>query len=318
MPRRSHAPLKFKSSENSKEDLKTNQTNKTFIVKNFSEPLRNNPNPNAQIKNKVKLGTVLNASQKNADWYLVGQSDELKGWISARAVDAFDEISAEKIYLQIAEESYRQDMNFEKASELADFLNRAIRETKTTTTKARLEFLRLLTVKQALKAFPLDKRESSPYSDFLRVNKEIIIYNQPNAEWIITSKAFWDLQRKYSSLPIAEEIAWEASQNPLPGECGSDLVCMIFYVRMTKAEYLRLYPDGRKSVEALEEMADLLEKIFNNSKASFYDQKDSSYKTEFFELIVELEKIVARSNSAKKEKVLQQLKKISERFTMAN
>jgi hypothetical protein len=284
-----------------------------FIVKLISEPLRDAPSINARVISKVELGTVLNVFQKNVDWYGVYQSNGLIGWISANTVEAFDKDSAEKIYLQIAEKNYGQNIGFEQASELASFLSRAIRGVRTREIKARLEFLYLLTVRQALRKITSDNKQLAQYKDFLRANEGIIVYNEPNAEWIVISKVFWDLQRKYSDLPIADEIAWEASQNPLPGNCEGDLVCMLFYIRMTKAEYLRLYPNGVKSAKALDELNSLFEEIINMDKKAFYSLNDSNYKVEFSELIAELGTIVARLKLTKKEEVLHRLKEISEK-----
>jgi len=53
---------------------------------------------------------------------------------------------------------------------------------------------------------------------------------------------------------------WEALQNPLPVRCEGDFVCMLFYICVTKTEYLKFYPDKVKSAEALDELDSFFEK----------------------------------------------------------
>jgi hypothetical protein len=273
-----------------------------LIVTTISEPLRSTPNPNAEIIDKIKLGTSLSAFGKSDGWYLVRYSNGLEGWISAYAVAAFDK--TEKLMLQISERNYNEQIDFNQALELTEFLTQAINQSTTPEAKAKLELLKLRTIKQALTKISPNDQKQEPYRDFLKKYKEIIVYDEVNSKWIVTSKAFWNLEKKYSGLPIADEIAWEAAQNPLPGKCEGDLVCMLFQIRVTNAEYLRLFPNGTKSTEALEKLISSLEEIISNG--NIYPVS----KDQFSDLMIELKTIVTRLNLAKKEQAQRQLQAI--------
>jgi hypothetical protein len=206
--------------------------------------------------------------------------------------------------LQISERNYNEQIDFNQALELTEFLTQAINQSTTPEAKAKLELLKLRTIKQALTKISPNDQKQEPYRNFLKKYKEIIVYDEVNSKWIVTSKAFWNLERKYSGLPIADEIAWEAAQNPLPGKCEGDLVCMLFQIRVTNAEYLRLFPNGTKSTEALEKLISSLEEIISNG--NIYPVS----KDQFSDLMIELKTIVTRLNLAKKEQAQRQLQAI--------
>lgn len=117
---------------------------------------------------------------------------------------------------------------------------------------AELELQSYRVLRKSLEAVPFRQSDRSPYQEWLQREAFRIIYNGPAGEWIVRSESLWDLQKRYASLPIAEEIAWEAATNPLPGECEGYLPCYLYWINSREGRYLGLYPRGAHAGQAME------------------------------------------------------------------
>jgi len=311
---------------------KTGNTNKTvekpiettaelpqIIVTTFSVPVRTQAKPDAPMLSNVKLGTVLRVTEKNPAWYKVQYSTGGKtstGWVSANSVNDLNAAGKTEIYRQIVERNYKPQMDFESASEFYEFTSKVGGDLDTSDKSADIELKRLLALRSALKTIPADKRETSPYKDFLKAQEKEIVYNEPVGQWLVASNQFWDLHSKYKKSVVSDTIAWEAANNPLPGECAGYVNCYLFDMRMRFGEYLNLHPNGKNSAEALKNMTDYLSPIVADlqQKAVYNGPSDVTDRAEFNNLIAELRTIVARLPFVEKEKALQQLRQIAEAY----
>jgi hypothetical protein len=290
-----------------------------IIVTDVAARIRSQAKSSAPELSQAKLGTVLQVSQKTPAWYKVQFTSGAKtssGWISANSVNDLNSAGKEQIYRQIADRYYKNDgMNFSTASELYEFLTRASSESGNSDS-AELELKRLLALRSALKAVPSGKAGENPYRQFLKTHEKSVVYSEPSGEWMVISSLFWDLHKKYEKSPLADQIAWEGAQNPLPGECEGYVNCNLFYTRMTLGEYLSLHPNGKRSLEALNNLSDSLEPIVTSltTKSGYTGPTDVTDRAEFNNLIAELRTIVSRLPLTEKEKSLQHLKKIAEGF----
>ena len=93
--------------------------------------------------------------------------------------------------------------------------------------------------------------DGPPYKSWTDEREKEIVYSEPAGQWYVHSNVFWSLQTKYKDLPVAERIAWEASQTPLPGECEGYLPCYLYKETVTSGRYLKLYPRGAHADAAL-------------------------------------------------------------------
>ncbi len=167
----------------------------------------------------VKLGKILPVAEKNAGSYLVQYAEGKSGWISAAYAKDFDAANREKIYREIADKySKNKKLDFATAVEVAEFLKVAPAFVRSNESQADLKIKRLRILATALKAIPVGKGGQFPYKNFLRASEKEVVYSEPSGEWYVRSDLFWELRSKYNELPIAEEIAWEAAKNPIPGE----------------------------------------------------------------------------------------------------
>ncbi|MGI8467494.1 MAG: SH3 domain-containing protein [Pyrinomonadaceae bacterium] len=290
-----------------------------FIVTDVSAQIRTQAKANAPELSKVKLGTVLNVSQKSASWYKVQFSNGAKtsvGWIPASSVGSLDAANKPQIYSQVANRYYKPDMDFATSSALYEFLTRSKPEFETSDSAADLELKRLLALRAALKTIPASAKTDAPYKDFLKAHDKEIVYSEPSGEYLVASNLFWGWQKKEKAAPLADQIAWEGEQNPLPGECEGYVNCHLFYARMTSGEYLNLHPTGKHNLEALTNLTNLLQPIVADldAKQIYNGPTDVTDRAEFNNLIAELRTIVSRLPLTKKEKTLQQLKKVAEGF----
>ena len=289
------------------------------IVTDMFVPIRSLAKSTAPELKKVKLGTVLDVSQKSSSWYKVKYSTGTKtstGWIPANAVGNFDSSKEPQIYTQVANRHYKSGMDFATSSALYEFLTDKQSDFESSDSSGDLQLKRLLALRSALKAIPSGAKDSEPYKSFLASHKKEIVYSEPSGENLVISKLFWDLHQKYPKSSLADEIAWEGAKNPLPGECEGYVNCHLFYARMTSGEYLSLHPTGKRSSEALTNLTNILEPIVADvdAKKVYNGPTDVTDRAEFNNLLAELRTIVSRLPLTEKEKTLQQLKKIAEGF----
>lgn len=290
------------------------------IVIVTSARVRAEPNTNAAEVRRMKLGTLVKVVEENPSWYKVefsGSSKPSSGWMSKQIANDFDENKRTEIYRQIVERNYKEEkMSFADAAELYDFLSRAQNELTNSNTASEISFKRLLALRSALKAVPSGKNDEKPYSEFLKANNKNVTYSEPSGEWYVRSESLWELQKKYPKDPIAEEIAWTAAQNPLPGECEGYINCYLFFLRETDGEYLTLYPNGKYAEQSLKNIQSLLEPISADlkDKSVYNGPSDVSDRAEFNRLVSELRSIVSRLpfSEIEKQKTIQQLNKIAE------
>jgi hypothetical protein len=165
------------------------------------------------------------------------------------------------------------------------------------------EFTRLKTLQAALAKIPMEKQEKEPHKSFLRKNENDITYSEPSGQWYLRSDRFWELLDKNSSLPIAEDIAWTAAQNPIPGECEGYINCYVYIVTVTDGRYLSYYPNGKHSKQALSAIVERLEPLAADD--SQYDgPTEVSDRAELQKTLAELRNQISGSNNDDKAKAL--------------
>ncbi len=302
---------------------KTTEKNSTefpqIIVTTFSVPVRSQAKSDAPTVSNVKLGTVLRVTEKNPAWYKVQYSAGGKtstGWISANSVNDLNASGKTEIYHQIVERNYKPQMDFASATEIYEFLSKVDKDLDSSDKSADLELKRLLVLRSALKNIPFDKKETTPFKEFIKAQENEIVYSEPSGTWLVVSNQFWDLHNKYKKSTVSDTIAWEAATNPLPGECEGYVNCYLFDLRMRFGEYLNLHPNGKNAAEALKNVTDYLSPIVADSqqKKIYNGPTDVTDRAEFNNLIAELRTIIARLGFVEKEKTLQQLRQIAEAY----
>jgi hypothetical protein len=176
------------------------------------------------------------------------------------------------------------------------------------------EYNRLVKLSSDLKKMPFDRYEKEPYRSFIRRNRKDIVYSDPAGQWFVRQNRFWDLQKKYAKLPIADDIAWSAAETPLPGECEGYVNCYMYSIRSSYGEYLRLYPNGKHSKKAVERIVEYQQYMAGDDYASYTPPEDAADKRELKKMIAEVRGILNKAAPASKAKALEQLAVIETRF----
>jgi hypothetical protein len=207
-------------------------------------------------------------------------------------------------------------LDFTTAGEVSDFLRTAHVLVRSDHLKAELALKRLQILSAAMKAVPFGKSDQPPYKAYLQSHDKEVVYSEPAGAWYVRSDLFWELHNKYIELPIGEDIAWAAAQNPIPGECEGYINCQLYVLRAMEGEYLNFYPNGKYTRRALELVtASLALMVANmNNKNAFTPLADISDRAEFNRFLTELRTIVSKVPDADKAKSLQQINLLGEGY----
>lgn len=301
-----------------------------FLTTAFDVNLREDPSVSASAVGQVKLGTVCRAIEKTPTkqrlgnkqdfWYRVETTGATskRGWIFGGFLRQVDNAKRETTYREIAADRVKAaGKSFSNYVELYEFLTRIQPELKTQSIAAELSLTRLLALKNALANIPIEKQEQPLYKNFTAAQDENIVYSEPAGQWFVRSDLFWNLAKKYRNVPaISDRIAWEAAQNPLPGECEGYLNCYLFLLLTTHGEYLKQYPKGVKASESLKTIRDMLSPIASDAskKEVYTPPADVSDKAEFYKTIADLRIIISKTGFYEKDAVLRQLNQIAEGY----
>jgi hypothetical protein len=271
----------------------------------------------------MKLGTILPLLETTpgaAPWYKVQLppgSKATTGWMSSTVAGSFDGAKAEATYRQLATKNFKKTgMSFADGVEVYEFLTRVMPEIKTNETAAELGLKRLQSLAAALDAIPIMKSEEKQYKDFTATHDKEIVYSEPAGRWFVRADLLWDLRKKYSRSPLAEEIAWTAARTSLPGECEGYVNCYLYLMRETDGEYLDLYPSGKHAQEALKNITTYLQPIVADLKEKkiYTGPSDLSDRAEYNKLLAELRNIISRLPLVDKDRPLRQISLLAEAY----
>lgn len=293
-----------------------------IIVSVVSGRVRSKPNLKSNILKQMTIGSVLPMIKENNRWFkvsLAGEGEKKKtGWISKSIALKFDEADSDYIFKRITDRYFkRRFLTFKTAKELLEFLGAAADKSTVSDIKGDLRLKRLLALSSALEAItPLKAR--SPYKEFIAKYKREIVYSEPYGQWFVRSELFWKLHDRYENFKIGEEIAWEASINPLPSECEGYINCYLDILLITTGKYLNLYPEGKYGRQALRDIIDMFDAIVADLNRGdwFYIMKDDERdKAGFRKRLSQIRKIILKTPYMEKSRALKQISKIAEGHT---
>jgi hypothetical protein len=288
--------------------------------------VRNSPDTASEEVARLQLGTVveeLERSQEKAKvgasedfWHLVSAPGGARGWVFGGLVAPFDPAGRDAVYLGLANERLANPAaTFADLSELVRFLDRAAREVKARNTLAELELARLVALARSLAALPFEHMGEQPYKAWTDEREKEVVYSDPAGQWYVRQELFWNLQRKYAGLPVAERAAWEGAQTPMPGECEGYLPCYLYMEIESNGKYLKLYPRGAHADAALDSLSEMLGHIVEGMRGSnspYEVPRDD--RANFLKSLAALRAQLALVPAAKKARVLGQLDAIAKRF----
>lgn len=108
-----------------------------------------------------------------------------------------------------------------------------------------------------LQAIPFEK-PTAEIERWLKRHDALIVYSEPAGQWLISPNLLDGVHRQYKASRAADEIAWLAVDNGIPGECEGYIPCYANGLNTLHGEYLRLHPRGTHGKEALDQIDESL------------------------------------------------------------
>ncbi len=288
--------------------------------------LRERPDADSAEVGRLQLGLVVEELERSAEkarvgsaeahWHRVSAPGGAGGWVFGSLVAPFDPARRDETYLRLSSERLSNAAaTFPELSELVRFLDRAAKEVTRPDARAELELTRLLALGRSLASIAIEDLEKPPYKPWVKEHEPEIVYSEPAGQWYVRSELLWNLRRKYAALPVAERIAWEAAQTPLPGECEGYLPCYIYKETETNGLYLKLYPRGAHADRALASLSEFLGHVTEDLRgANPVFEVPSEDRASFGKSVATLRAQLALVPAAKKARVVGQLDEIARRF----
>jgi hypothetical protein len=286
--------------------------------------VRKSPDTASEEAGRLPLGSVveeLGRSQEKAKvgasedfWYMVSAPDGTRGWVFGALTAPFDASRREEIYTRLAlERAGKADATFADSSELVRFAERAAKEATRRDSRAELEFARLRALARSVTFLSGGERQNEDYKQQWKdAHDSEIVYSEPSGEWYVRAQLFWDLQSMYKDTAVAERVAWEAAATPLPGECEGDVTCNLYYLSETSGRYLKLYPRGAHSADALKSLDETLGAVLADSRsANHMYEVPSASDADFTKTLATLRRQLTPAATPAAARVLKQLDEIA-------
>jgi len=283
--------------------------------------VRKSPQVSAEEIVRLKLGTVVNAVARSANqdsvagktdyWYRVNLANGETGWLFGGLLLDYTAGQRQQLVSQIIEARLKaENTDFADRQEIYNLAASSLTEVKDVGTRAEFELLKTLALANSALAVPSEQTNKSPYREWLKAHNVEVVQNEFAGGYQLRSDVLWDLEKKYHNLPIADRIAWEASQAFPPSDCEGDEVCHAF-IEEGEIRYLSLHPTGAHVAEALKNIADVLtdEVIkFANDKGG--DKYAIEQRTDLKKLLASLRLALAKTTAPEKNDVLIKLNQI--------
>jgi len=283
--------------------------------------LRKSPQVSSDEIVRLKLGTVVNAIARSTNqdtvagktdyWYRVNLPNGDTGWLFGGLLLDSNAGQRQELVRQIIEARLKaENTDFADRQEIYNLAASSLTDAKDVNTRAEFELLKTLALANSALAIPSEQNNKSPYREWLKVHGPEVVLNEFAGGYQIRSDVLWNLEKKYHNLPIADRIAWEASQAFPPSDCEGDEVCHVFLYE-GEIKYLGLHPTGVHASEALKNIADVLtdEVIkFANDKGG--DKYVVEQRIDLKKVLASLRLALAKTTAPEKNDVLKRLNQI--------
>jgi hypothetical protein len=227
--------------------------------------LRATPAPDALAIAQLPLGTeLIDAGPAGLDktWIRVRLADNREGWILSNLTRTLDPVWRWPTFDRIISERLgRKGDGFAASAELVAFIGRVAPEYTDPDGRGRVELSRIRAMAATVKAIPMSGGRREPYASWLASKKTEVVYDEPGGRWILAPVSLWDMHAQQARTTSADDIAWFAVGNGLPGECEGFVPCYLVARNRMQGEYLRRHPGGAHAGEAvgvLKSTADVL------------------------------------------------------------
>lgn len=105
---------------------------------------------------------------------------------------------------------------------------------------------------RALLALDFDTSQKPQIAAWLKKHDNEVVYSENSGMFLVIQDRIWELYEKSKTSPLAEEIAWEAANTYLAGECEGYLACYTEADLRGIGRFLGDFPKSRRAKEAVE------------------------------------------------------------------
>jgi hypothetical protein len=274
--------------------------------------LRQTPSASATVVAYLPLGTeVTEVGPLGLDktWLHVKLADNREGWLLAtltRLVEPSRRTAT--VEAIIVDRLGRRGDGPPACIEVVDLIERESAAVNDPQTAARFDLYHLRAVSTVLAAIRLNLGKRDPYMSWLDRHKSLVAYDEPGGRWLLSNAAVWQIHDQHPEAAAADEIAWLAVTNGLPGECQGSLVCYVDTLNKLDGEYLRRHPTGRHADDAAARIKDAADQLGAGIKThSVYVFDKTRDCTGFTRSVDALAASIAAATCGNRNEVLQSL-----------
>jgi hypothetical protein len=284
---------------------------------------RRGPQAAAQEIMRLKLGTVVSAiartnrqdtiGGKTDYWYRVNLPNGVTGWLFGGLLLDYDASQRQQLLSQLIEARLKaENTTFADRQEIYNLAASEISEAGDANTRGEFELLKLLALANWAGSVPDNMRNKSPYREWHKAHGAEVIPNEFGGGYNVRTELFWNLEAKYHAQPIADRIAWEATQNEQPSDCESDEVCAFFAFGERQVKYLSLHPNGAHAAEAIQSLTELLtDEVINTVNSKSNDKYVAEGRAALKKVLASLRLALAKTSAHEKTELFKKLERIN-------
>ncbi len=280
--------------------------------------VRATPSTSGTVVETLSIGVVLDevgrspAPQKVGSqedyWYKVALPSGKQGWVFGGLTKAVDPNRLDTAYVEITRDRLANDvvaLTFADWTDLVAFLDRAAGSVSSKEARGELEMARLVAVGNALMATPIEQQNRAPYKPWRDKLKTKVVYSEPAAQWLVEADEFWTVQSRYADTTVGDRLAWDAANASLPGECEGDVSCTLSAYNLTAGRYVKLYPKGQHTDEAIGRLVEIVEgALKDGQETGYYVPTEPEYQEPMRKDLAEARAAVSASSGARRDEAL--------------
>lgn len=260
-----------------------------LFVSGANVRIRSNGSTSGKVVATLPLGTwaeILETGSekqkllgKDEFWYKIRDENRTEGWIfGGLTLRCTPETKFKTAFDLINERSELYGKPIEEVEQLYSFSKKMLGQARQNNDKAMMELGKLKALQQILNTLSAMMKGSDANHEAIKENKDDIYYHESAGQHFIYPEAFWKLAQTYKDDAIADEIAWQAARQQLPGETEGDPMAVLSFISTSEGKYLKMFPNGRYSAIALENIKLSLEDMPNFLNGYFTSEYEASKK----------------------------------------
>lgn len=263
------------------------------------------------IETSEKTETLLG---KTEHWYKVNTENQQQGWIFGGLTMTAAEEDRFATALQIITAQTRaENKKIEDLMQTLDFAAKIKELASHSAEKAQLELAFLVVLDRVYSSLSMSEKGADSKHKAIKDYQTLCYYHESAGQHFVKPEVFWELAEKYADITeAAEEIAWAAANQTMPGETEGDPDMMIYAFEKSLGRYIESYPEGKHIPSALENASGILDYISEN--LSYYENGESKEqlktKLAWFE---DLAKVTPQSTA--RDKLAASTKKLADRLS---